>query len=69
MTGVPKRMCAVVGDRSETDILMAKNGGCLGILVLTGISTSQRVEDYPHDRRPDLIFKSILDLAQDYQPQ
>jgi len=68
-TGVPRTRCAIVGDRSETDILMAKKGGCLGILVLTGISTSPRFEDYPPDRRPDLIFKSILDLAKNYQPQ
>jgi len=67
-TGVSRERCAIVGDRSETDILMAKNAGCLGILVLTGIATSQRLEDYLSDRRPDLIFRSVLDLAEHYQP-
>lgn len=69
VTRMSKERCAIVGDRPETDILMAKRGGCLGILVLTGISASQKVEDYPPDQRPDLIFKSILDLAEKYRPQ
>jgi len=58
--------CAVIGDRPETDIAMANRGGCVGILVLTGISVSSNPLDYSEDNRPTLIYKSLAELAIKY---
>ncbi len=58
--------CAVVGDRPETDIAMANKGGCIGILVLTGVSASSDPLDYFEDNRPALIYESLADLARRY---
>ncbi len=58
--------CAVVGDRPETDIAMANKGGCFGILVLTGVSTSSNPLDYSGDNRPTLIYESLADMSMRY---
>jgi len=58
--------CAVVGDRPETDIAVANNGGCVGVLVLTGVSTSSNPLDYSKDNRPTLIFESLADMSRRY---
>jgi len=67
MTGNKVSECAIVGDRSETDMAMAHRGGCLGIIVLTGVANHKRCEDYPADQRPDLIYPSLLELAKEYE--
>jgi HAD superfamily hydrolase (TIGR01450 family) len=64
--GVPAAKCAVVGDRPETDIAMARRGKCLAILVLTGVAETPTPEAYPPEQRPDLIFPSIRDVARSY---
>jgi len=63
MTGKGLRQTAVVGDRPETDMAMARRSGCLGILLLTGISTHRRRGEYPVRQRPHLIFSSLQELA------
>lgn len=59
--------CAIVGDRPETDMAMARRGGCLGIIVLTGIANQRQREDYPVNQRPDLIYPSLQELARVYE--
>jgi 4-nitrophenyl phosphatase len=59
--------CCIVGDRPETDMAMAKKAGCLGILVLTGVSTKDEIDDYLSLQRPDMIFPNLLNLALQYQ--
>jgi len=61
-----KENCGIIGDRPETDILMARRSGCMGILVLSGVSTSKRIEDYPEECRPHLIYSTLLEFAEDY---
>lgn len=61
-----KEKCGIIGDRPETDILMAKRAGCIGILVLSGISTSKRIEDYPEECRPNFIYSTLLEFAENY---
>lgn len=67
MTGERLRQTAVVGDRPETDMAMARRSGCLGILLLTGVSTHRRREEYPVGQRPHLIFSSLQELAESYE--
>ena len=59
--------CAIVGDRPETDMAMARKGGCLGIIVLTGVASLKRCEDYLVNQKPHLIYSSLLELAQEYE--
>lgn len=58
--GLPAQACAVVGDRLETDIRMAKDYGLTAILVLTGVTTPQ---DLQHSLiQPDYVLPSIANL-------
>lgn len=52
----------IVGDRLHTDILMAKNLSSLGLLVLTGETTRDQLED--SSVQPDFTLTSIGDLYQ-----
>lgn len=58
--------CAVVGDRPETDVAMARKGGCIAVLVLTGVTSPPELELYPPELRPDLVFPSLVELARNY---
>jgi len=46
---------------------MARRSGCLGILLLTGVSTHRRREGYPVRQRPHMIFSSLQELAESYE--
>ncbi|MGQ9514757.1 MAG: HAD-IIA family hydrolase [Thermoproteota archaeon] len=61
------RQTAVVGDRAETDVAMARRAGCVGILLLTGVSTHTRCDDYARRQRPNMIFPSLQALANAYE--
>jgi phosphoglycolate/pyridoxal phosphate phosphatase family enzyme len=58
--GVTAAECAMVGDRIETDIVMAKQRGLASVLVLSGITSS----DDPRiaEVAPDLVLPSVKDL-------
>ncbi|MEN3010919.1 MAG: HAD-IIA family hydrolase [Candidatus Bipolaricaulaceae bacterium] len=60
--GLPPQACALVGDRLETDIRMAKEHGLTAILVLTGVT---RPEDLAHSPiQPDYVIPSIAELPE-----
>ncbi len=59
MAGVDFDSAAVVGDRLYTDIALGRNHGITSILVLTGESTLEDVND---GNRPDHIFESIGEI-------
>jgi phosphoglycolate/pyridoxal phosphate phosphatase family enzyme len=58
--GLPPAECAMVGDRLETDIRMAKENGLTAILTLTGVSSRADVEKA--DWKPDYVVESIAEL-------
>ena len=58
--GVRKENTLMVGDKLETDILMAKKEGMRSALVLTGISS--RIEAMRGRIKPDAIVESIKDI-------
>jgi len=68
-TGRSAKECAVVGDRPETDVAMARRGGCVAVLVLTGVASSPELDHYPPELRPDFIFPSLAELARSYRSQ
>ena len=54
---------AMVGDRLYTELAMARNAGALGVLDLSGESTSSAVENAPEASRPDLVVSNIAELG------
>lgn len=59
MFGVPFENTAIVGDRLYTDIALGKNNGLLSILVLTGETAR---EDINEENAPDIVFDGIGDI-------
>jgi len=54
---------AVVGDRLDTDIRMARQGGMRAILPLTGVATLQDALGAAPDEAPDAVIASVAALA------
>ena len=55
---------AVVGDRLYTDIAMARGAGAVGVLVLTGETRREQVEEAKVGERPDLVVESVRELGE-----
>lgn len=60
--GVSKEHTAVVGDRIYTDIKSGINAGCISILVMSGETTWEILEN-PNDK-PDLVLESGEDILE-----
>lgn len=58
--GLDKGNALMVGDKLETDILMAKKEGMMGALVLTGVTS--RAEAMEGSIRPDFVVESIREI-------
>lgn len=56
LTGVRADECVSVGDRLYTDIALAKNSGMLSVLVLSG---ETKKEDINEENRPDLVLDGV----------
>ncbi|HET6456684.1 MAG TPA: HAD-IIA family hydrolase [Armatimonadota bacterium] len=52
----------VVGDRLDTDILVAKRIGALSVLVLTGIATEKDLKHAPPEMQPDVVIRNLGEL-------
>jgi len=53
---------AVVGDQLDTDMTMARRHGMLGVLVMTGETTPQRLAACVEHQRPELIVSGLVEL-------
>ena len=61
MGGLSPQQCLVVGDRLETDVVMAQRAGAASAVVLTGIT---RREDLAHSAiQPDYVLESVADIC------
>jgi len=60
LLGAEPSRCAMLGDRAETDIVMAARAGLKSVLVLTGVTGPGELEGLP--ARPDLVLKGIWEL-------
>jgi 4-nitrophenyl phosphatase len=58
--GVGKEGAVVIGDRLETDILGGWRAGLITILVLSGATSRQELENSPV--KPDLVFEDVRQL-------
>ncbi len=59
LKGVKPEECVSIGDRLYTDIAMAKNSGMMSVLVLSG---ETKKEDVNESNMPDYIVKSVKNL-------
>lgn len=59
--GVPPEECLIVGDRIETDVLMGIQAGTATALVLTGVTSRERMAQFPY--KPDYVLESIAELV------
>ena len=57
--GIPFHETAIVGDRLYTDIALGRNNGLMSILVLSG---ETKMEDINEDNAPDVIFDGIGEI-------
>lgn len=56
---IPFEKTAIVGDRLYTDIALGKNNGLLSVLVLSG---ETKIEDVNDDNAPDIILNGIGEI-------
>jgi HAD superfamily hydrolase (TIGR01450 family) len=62
LLGLKAPECAMVGDRLETDILMAHRAGLCGVLVLSGVTSADHLASL--SVRPDYVLNSVARLAE-----
>lgn len=59
--GAHSQTSIMIGDRMDTDVISGMEAGMRTVLVTTGISTRDSVENYPY--RPTMVLDSIADLV------
>ena len=60
--GVKKEQSVIVGDRLDTDIEMGKRAGMKTVLVLTGVTSKEELENY--HIKPDEVIEKLDDLGE-----
>jgi NagD protein len=60
MLGVHSEAAAMIGDRMDTDIIAGIESGLDAILVLSGVTTVESMEQYPY--RPRLVINGVGDI-------
>ncbi len=59
--GVHSEDAAMIGDRMDTDIIAGIESGLDPILVLSGVTSRQSMEQYPY--RPRLVLNGVIDIV------
>lgn len=62
--GVTPEQTLMIGDGLDLDVVAGHAAGVATALVLTGLTTREQAESASGNRRPDLIFDSMLSLLQ-----
>lgn len=65
--GVHSEDAAIIGDRMDTDIIAGIESGLDPILVLSGVTTRQSMEQYPY--RPRMVLDGVGDIADEASQQ
>jgi 4-nitrophenyl phosphatase len=60
--GVAARECLVVGDRLDTDLRMGQQAGMTTVLVLSGVTASDEIDD--SDVTPDYVVEHLGEIEQ-----
>lgn len=67
VSGLKKDEIAMVGDRLYTDIALGKKNGLLSILVMSGETTKEMLDEATGDNVPDLVFDGIHDILDELE--
>jgi NagD protein len=59
--GAHSQSTVMIGDRMDTDVIAGLEAGMRTVLVTSGISTRESVEQYPY--RPTVVVDSVADLV------
>lgn len=62
VTGSDVEHAVMVGDRLDTDILVAKNAGARSVLVLTGVDKRIDADNAPDELKPDVIVETLEEM-------
>jgi len=62
MLGVHSSEAAIIGDRMDTDIIAGIETGITTVLVLTGVTNREQIEDFPY--RPKHILSHVGEIAE-----
>ena len=60
--GLDKSRICMVGDRLDTDILFGTDNGLKSLLVLSGVTTEEKLLSQENTITPDFYADSIVDL-------
>lgn len=52
----------IVGDRLDTDVLVAKRIGAVSVLALTGVTTEKDLESAPPELHPDVVVRTLPEM-------
>lgn len=61
--GLHSSEIAFIGDRMDTDVIAGIESGIDSVLVLSGVTTPDTINDFPY--RPKYVLKGICDLVKD----
>ena len=62
LLGVHSQDAAIIGDRMDTDIIAGIETGLDTCLVLSGVTSREKVEEYPY--RPRIILNGVGDIPE-----
>ena len=62
MLGVHSEEAVMVGDRMDTDVIAGTESGLTTVLVLSGCTSREEVDDYPY--RPSYILNGVGEIAE-----
>ena len=51
--------CLMIGDRVNTDVKFGRNNGMKTLLVLSGVTTRQKLLDHPDEEKPDYFVEGL----------
>ncbi len=60
LLGVPTEDAVMIGDRMDTDVLSGIESGMDTVLVLSGVSTRETIEQFPY--RPTLVLNGVGEI-------
>ena len=60
MLGVHSQDAAIIGDRMDTDIIAGIESGLDTVLVLTGVTSHETMQQYPY--RPRLVLENVGEI-------
>lgn len=60
--GIKRSEICMIGDRLDTDVMFGLNNGLSSILVLSGVTTKEKLQSPENKIRPDYYIDSVADL-------